>query len=60
MRLIAIAGLALGLCGCSSELAQRPPANDPTSVAADEAPFVPPATYAPSDAGAPSDGGRPR
>lgn len=42
MRIHAIAGAAIYFvagAGCSGELAQRPPANDPTSVAAEEAPF---------------------
>jgi hypothetical protein len=33
------------LVGCSGELIQRPPANDPTSVAAAEAPFAPTPRY---------------
>ena len=35
------------LVGCSSELAQRPPAKDPTSVAAAEAPLPSTPTYRP-------------
>src|SRR6476659_401659 len=47
MRIHAIAGAAIWMAGCSGELVQRPPASDPTSVAAAEAPFTPTPTYRP-------------
>src|SRR5256885_394598 len=48
MRIHAIAFAALILAiGCSAELIERPPANDPTSVAAAEAPYRPPPSYQP-------------
>jgi hypothetical protein len=48
MRIHVLAGAAIYLAaatGCSGELAQRPAATDPTSVAAAEAPFTPPPAY---------------
>lgn len=46
MRIHAIAYAAISVvAGCSSELAQRPAANDPTNVAAVEAPFIRPPAY---------------
>ncbi|HEX4459742.1 MAG TPA: hypothetical protein VIA18_17310 [Polyangia bacterium] len=36
----------LSAAGCAGELTQRPPASDPTSAAAPEAPFTPPAAPA--------------
>jgi len=48
MRIHAIAGLAIGVvAGCSSELRERPAANDPTQVTAAEAPFTRPPPFAP-------------
>jgi hypothetical protein len=50
MRVPTIVGVAtflVGVAGCSAELAQRPPANDPASVAATEAPFAPPPRWEP-------------
>jgi hypothetical protein len=44
----AVAGAAtLLIMGCSAELVERPPAEDPTSVAAAEAPWHPPPSYQP-------------
>ena len=48
MRIHTIACAAISIAaaaGCSSELAERAPANDPGSVAAVEAPFRPPPSY---------------
>jgi hypothetical protein len=50
MRIHAIVCAAIYIstaASCSSELAQRPPANDPGSVAAAEAPFRRPPSYQP-------------
>src|SRR4051794_39177932 len=50
MRIHAIAHPAILLVvtvGCSAELAERPPANDPTSVGAAEAPYRQPPGYEP-------------
>ena len=50
MRIHAIARAAISIiavAGCSGELAQHPPAEDPTSVAAVEAPFRPLSSYQP-------------
>jgi hypothetical protein len=50
MRIHEIAGAAICIAagaGCSSELARRPPANDPTSVMAAEAPYRRPPSYQP-------------
>jgi hypothetical protein len=43
MRIL-VAAIVLG---CSTELVERPAANDPTSVAAAEAPYHPPPSYQP-------------
>jgi hypothetical protein len=48
MRMFATACAAIQIAagaGCSAELAQRPPANDPTSAAGAEAPFRRPPPY---------------
>jgi hypothetical protein len=48
MRVFVIACAAIYLAagaGCAGELAQRPPANDPTSPAAAEAPYSPPPAH---------------
>lgn len=50
MRIHTIACVAIYLgvgAGCSGELAERPPARDPTSVAAAEAPFARPPAWQP-------------
>jgi hypothetical protein len=47
MRVQVIAAAAILLSGCSGELVQRPPASDPTSVAAAEAPLSPTPSYQP-------------
>ena len=50
MRIHAIAAAAIYVvasAGCSGELAERAPANDPTSAAAAEAPFHPTPAYQP-------------
>jgi hypothetical protein len=50
MRILVITRAAiaiLGSAGCSGELATRPPASDPTSVAAIEAPYHAPPSYEP-------------
>ena len=45
MRIRAIACAAIFFAACSSELAQRPAANDPGNVAAAEAPYRRPPSY---------------
>jgi hypothetical protein len=58
MRIHAIAGAAIYLvaaAGCSGELGERPATNDPSHVAAEEAPFVRPPAYQPD----PLSGGTP-
>jgi hypothetical protein len=48
MRVLVLACAAIYLAagaGCAGELAQRPPANDPTSPAAAEAPYSPPPAH---------------
>ena len=59
MRIPAIACAAIFVAACSSELAQRPPANDPTSVAAAEAPLTPAPSYRPDPLLSPTPPGSP-
>lgn len=50
MRIHTIAGVTISIVAgvnCSSELAERPAANDPTNAASDEAPFRRPPAYKP-------------
>ena len=56
MRIHTIAGTAICLlvAGCSGELAERPPANDPGNVAAAEAPYRRPPAYEPNPLLAPA------
>ena len=45
MRIHAVACAALFTLGCSGEIAERPPAADPTNAASAEAPYHPPPAY---------------